>query len=612
MGYTQAQLPLWEKNGHEFLWNQRGQQQDTGIAFIHRFHPAQQAFGFYQDLGNYGTPVLALVGLPVPAAGFRHGFESFKLFGFDPHSVKYYQTKRPYTKVQYTQGTGRLLRMNLLHTQNINPRWNVGIDFKRLGSKGFYVNQNTDWYSGRFFQSYRSKGGHYLIAAHLTITNGQVEENGGLADPTAFSQGSSLQRQSAQMRFVQSANLVKDRQIYMKQSWSPGKRNAEDTILPPKPRTFWLSHTLLYREEKFVDSLTKLDQTNFWNTYLDTNKTFDSIRFGTFENRLEANYFLKKANDTGGLGTYLTVGFLSEHVNAYLNGWTSRFTSNAIYGSASSKFGMGQRVDISGKYYLTGYNAGDHLLTAAYSYTDKRQIVYSADLLLQGYMPAYTLQHFYSNHFIWNNQLKRQFLNEFTLKIRVKNGDYFSFTRQEFNHAVILDKNWPPGQTTAITIFKLETYKKLESKHWFTSGRGLWQLGRGSSLAAPLPRWGLLLNACYKGRYLKSSLTYRIGLDLNYFSEFTGYGWHPILKQYYPQIKPSRIGGYPMLDVYIAGQIKTFAFFVKLEHAFANTHDLISPYTRLFGALPVDYNSTYGYPMQGMMLRLGFNWRFSD
>ncbi|MBA2408088.1 MAG: hypothetical protein H0V65_08880, partial [Chitinophagales bacterium] len=87
--------PLWTK--FHFLNDPNEQYNlDTTTAFIHRFHPVEQPFG-YRHIGQLGAAAEPMFLSTEHTSGLDLGFHQFDPYWLTSNRVKLYNTYRPYT-----------------------------------------------------------------------------------------------------------------------------------------------------------------------------------------------------------------------------------------------------------------------------------------------------------------------------------------------------------------------------------------------------------------------------------------------------------------------------------------------------------------------------------
>jgi len=157
---------------------------DTFIRNYHRFNFVQRFNNLYQDLGNIGTSIRPIYYQTPENIGVTSGFNSFDLY-WDTETVKYYDSKSPYTNMKVVIG-GRGRNVTQINfTRNINPRWNFGFNGRWLlidkqvqrSGKG---DRNVKSLYYDVYTTYQSKDSTYRIFANFRRHHYQADEYGGI------------------------------------------------------------------------------------------------------------------------------------------------------------------------------------------------------------------------------------------------------------------------------------------------------------------------------------------------------------------------------------------------------------------------------------------------
>ena len=98
---------------------------------------------------------------------------------------------------------------------------------------------------------------------------------------------------------------------------------------------------------------------------------------------------------------------------------------------------------------------------------------------------------------------------------------------------------------------------------------------------------------------VRDVLRLKIGVDGRYNTKYYAFGYNPATGQFYNQ-RAQQIGGYPMLDVYIAAKWKRMRILLKVAHLsedFFNTRE---------------YFQVLHYPLNKRVFKIGISWGFYD
>ncbi len=171
---------------YRFFDSTRIRNLDTTINdFTTRFPlPAQ-----YVTLGNMGTAAHSLLFSPLMKPGFDPGFHSFDIYKYRIEDTKFYQTTRPYTEMGYMLGSKAEQMINIIHTQNISPSFNMALQYRLINSPGNFQNQNTSHNSYRVNGNYQSRNKRYTVYGVILANKILSSENGGIQNDTVLNKG---------------------------------------------------------------------------------------------------------------------------------------------------------------------------------------------------------------------------------------------------------------------------------------------------------------------------------------------------------------------------------------------------------------------------------------
>ncbi len=135
-------------------------------------------------LGNNGTATHSLLFSPVMSAGFDPGFHAFDVYTWKLDQVRFFNTTRPYSELDYMLGSRSEQVIGILHTQNIKPDWNFLLQYRLINSPGFFKNQKTNHNNYLLSSRFQSRNRRYSCYLVLLANSLQSAENGGIVDTT--------------------------------------------------------------------------------------------------------------------------------------------------------------------------------------------------------------------------------------------------------------------------------------------------------------------------------------------------------------------------------------------------------------------------------------------
>ncbi|HXO77411.1 MAG TPA: putative porin, partial [Puia sp.] len=135
------------------------------------------------NLGNMGTPARNLIFSPRMQSGWDPGWHAYDIYRFTVDETKFFNTTKPYTELGYMLATRGEQFVNVFHTQNVRPNWNLSFEYRLLNSPGTFQNQNTNHSSIRLGSWYQSKNKRYQNFFVLVSNKLAASENGGIQSP---------------------------------------------------------------------------------------------------------------------------------------------------------------------------------------------------------------------------------------------------------------------------------------------------------------------------------------------------------------------------------------------------------------------------------------------
>ncbi|MBI1221920.1 MAG: hypothetical protein GC180_04880 [Bacteroidetes bacterium] len=598
---------------------------DTSMDDFHLYYPAFKKNYGLLDLGNSGTAIYPLVFQLNNTPGFDLGWHymDFNRTLYS-ESNNLYKTRKPITSLYYKQGPNNLLGMEALHSQNIKPNWNFGVEFRRLKEDGFYINQRSSSYNTRLFNWYHTKDFRYHVIGSAIWNRIDNQESGGIYNRASFDTLSGAIRNPL-IHYYQDPvrNKLRSNHFTVTQLYRFGQKRhfpteALDSLNRPIPdsiATFIPQHQISLRAslQTYSNLFTvgSFKEDNFTNFYLDSTQTFDSTfyRNGELSLGYETGAFKRMADDSISIqekkyyfSAFFDINFIKV---AWLKDYAA-YTNIALRSVIATRSWMKEKTGLYAKIYscLHGYNAGDfdlHLQSAQYLSFFR----FEGSLRLKGYQPNFFSYYYFGNHNFWyNKNLKQQKANQLELSISNKgSNEWFrlSYTANNLNDYIYLGPDAMPHQySSSINLqqAKLQFKAAVRWLHWH--GNVVWQKASVPSVL-PVPQFASKQTLFAEGWLFKHNLSGRLGVDLFWCSQYNAPEYVASLRSFKVQDPNGafQVGNYPFINVYVTGRIKTVTFFVMLQHATAG----------IFGN---SYYSSPYYPMQPRAVRLGIQWKLYE
>jgi hypothetical protein len=423
---------------------------DTFINDFHTYNPVFKNLISAQNLGNLGTPYqsndffqrdLGLNNFPF--------IRNYRLYGIWPENIRFYNVTKPFTELSYGQWFANRPNgetwLRVLHTQNITPKLNFGISYSSFSSQGKYLNQQAKDNSLNFVLSYNGDRYDAWFAAGKNRFN--TQENGGLPNPADI-ENPDLKPENIAVWLNGANSDTKNNFILLSHQYKLGTwkemKDKKEVYQQFITRVAFM-HTLEYADN--TRYFTELDPNPFFQ-YQDNrglvyyygagsvpniNSTpgvegSPATRDKSGERRLTNQFFLKSVEAPDRKFTFGKQAFIGNDIinvffprerQIYTPGiWMPplgldqkyNLTNTFLGGSIFRTEGKFWNWDATGKYYVQGYRFGDFELKGKM----EKPIIIAKDtsfLRLSGSMnnitPDYFYNHYFSNHFSWNNNFLR-------------------------------------------------------------------------------------------------------------------------------------------------------------------------------------------------------------
>lgn len=578
--------------------------------------------------GNLGAPAKSMLveDLPVEHTFLFSGNLDYWLT--KPQEWIYYNTRTPYTNLYYQyNGPKRRSEENVgvLFTQNINPFWNVGFNYRLISSVGKYQAQSTENRKFRFFSSYSGK--KYSIHGSFFYGKTDQYENGGLLDDEAiFDPGiydEYGQPENIPVIFMDATSRIDNYKLFVNQKFSFGEitLTRNDSVKEKVPLAT-LGHTFeydRYRRTYHIDDLSLYlsddeDDASFYsNNYIDDSSTNDSVYSTTIRNIVQLQ-FNEEANPFLHFGMRVYLLNESENLRWPAPSEIDEDTEEVIYHQQSEQrtataiggqlfktqgenffYNMGLRV------WFQGHKAGDSEISGGF---DSRFRVGrdTAGLFARGSIsissPDFFTEKYYSNHFEWNNNFDPE------KTVRIRGGINIPTRRLQLtgevrliNDFIYWNQEAMPEQTNEVlNLVQLKLKKHFELWNLHSRNEIAYQVTSNDKVM-PLPNVALFSSNYYEN-ILFGVLFFQIGFDVRYHTSYYAPDYMPATGQFFIQ-REREIGNYPVVDPFANFHLKRANIFVKYSHVNQ-------------GWPENDYFYTIGYPINPKGLRFGVSWNFYD
>ncbi len=602
----------------------------------------------YVSLGNNGNAAYPILYSPLLKSGWDPGFHAFDAYKYTLDNTRFFQTTRPYTQLEYLLfPVGKEQIVGVLHTQNIKPNWNAGLNYRLVSSSGTFKVQNTNSSNYRFFSNYQGRRKRYAAYFVVMGNKNASAENGGIRDISSLSDPNNKRRIAVPVNLSDSSrfsnqiysskivtgNKQNDFTVFLRQSYDIGKK---DSIIINDSTTEYLfysklrfQHTLKYHtfSNQFVDPMDERgaiyqDSLFYKNNYGVTLNAYKDqpIHFQLRDEWevLSNDFVLKQFPQTKNLGQFIEAGVRLENYSGkfstYLNSPDimlvfppppifKRFLNVVLHGEYRNKT-RNKKWDamLKGDFYAAGENLADFnaqgILTR---FLNEKLGNITVSFQNVNRTPSYVFNGNSAFDMDTQSLTKKENLTvlsfrannpRFTLMVRnisIANYAYFKdyYQSDQFGGLVNL------SQVTASTKNKIVGHLNLYSDFI------LQQIAGNAPLNVPL--FYTRQRLAFEGNFYKN-LNLSTGLDVSYNTPYKANNYSPIMGAFFPQ-ESTTISNLPTVNAFFNFRIKSFIAYLNAENI--NTVTLNNG----FGFMNNNFAAPH-YPTPGFLFRFGLTWGF--
>jgi len=555
--------------------------------------------------GNLGSPIQSKLFFDRPAISDFIFSNAYYPYMMNVKTATFYNTKTPFSNLDYNTG-GTTHRdedhIKFLFTGNVNKKLNFGTTLDYIYAAGEYNNQASKRFSGSLFGSYLGK--HYTATGLLATNNISNFENGGTVDSTLINP-TGIATQDIPTRMIGYSNF-KQSQIYYNHQYSVGferaiRVNADSVRMEYVPVTRF-GHTFKFDDVRKRYYEPGTDTTFYKNTYFPKRLTNDSSALQTLTNTFSIS-LVEEFNKWMPFGL---TAFVENEIQRYtfnkdtlINNMDQSTTR--IGGVLSKQRGQNFKYNVLGELSLIGYKAGNFLVegnVGGFFKLWKDSISLVANGFVRNDNPSYFLQHYQSNHFVWNNNFANIYrthiggtfsipTRSFSLNVNVENITKYIY----FNSEAL-----PTQFSGNIQVLAANLKQDFHVGKFGLENNIVYQLSSQPGIL-PLPDITLYHNLYYDDIWFKV-LSMQIGVNVRYHTSYYAPAYMPATGQFYTQSK-ILIGNYPVMNAYLNFHLKRTRFFIEYYHV-----------NNMF--MKGAYFSMPNYPINPTITKIGVSWNFYD
>lgn len=560
----------------------------------------------FATTGNFGAEGIDMIYFGRPRSATFFFEDALEKWVPSFHKEKFYNVYAPATILTYNFAGGRENHQDLLKAVfagNVNRRVGIGANLEYLYSKGCYENQAAKHFNFGFSTYYL--GDRYELQAFFNHFNSLNKENGGITDdlyitdPAVLQGGvDKIEPKSIPTRLDAAHSRLNGAELFMTHAFKMGfwkEVQVNDTltrdVYVPVTR-FIYSFDWKTRKHGFRNTNATQSQ-EFWeNHYLNPLGTVEYSFYDELTNSIGiemiegfqkwakfglsayASYQIRKFKQPTAYPqpelsdeefeqlTPLPQNFHcapeTKHNLLWVGGRLQKDRGSILRYSANAKFGL--VGDVVGDIDIDG-----QIRTRFKLFGDTVDI--SARGAFRNLEPSYLLQHYISNHFVWNNDFGK------TRTFKVDGELLIPWTRTLIKAGVENVQNMvyfgpdalPRQHGGSVQVFSATLDQKLKFGIWNWNNTVTYQTSSNQNVL-PLPALSIYSNMFLKFIAFKV-LKLQIGVDCDYYTSYNSLVYQPATMTFHVQGNDKiKVGNYPFCNVYVNARLYKVRFFVMMSH----------------------------------------------
>lgn len=513
---------------------------------------------------------------------------------------KFYNTRRPMTLLSYNTGGGKETtqdRLKMTFSANANAKTQIGAYLDYLYSKGSYNYQATKDLVWGISGSYM--GDRYELQTFMYHYDLLNKENGGITDDLYITDPAEIQGGSSKVdtktiptNLTAAHSKLVGTDIYINNRYKVGYYEEEivnDSVVNrtyiPVSSFIW---TLNYKDGKHIFLNDVPGQARFWdNTYLSKTGTNDRTEYSTLTNTLGISLlegFNKYAK--AGLAAYAThqirkytqttdtidrITTLPEGLSPYpvskvphkssenllwIGAQLTKQQGSLLRYNATAQFGIAGPVagdiDIDGNLSTRFKLLGDSVTLTAYGKFSNQEA-------------PYLMNHYVSNHFIWENDFGK--IRRFRVggKLDIPQTKSFLNVGVENlqNYIYFNEKCLPTQHGGSVQILSASLNQNFKLGVLHLDNKLTYQTSTDETVI-PLPKFSIYSNL-YILFKVCGVLDVQLGVDCDYYTKYKSIAYQPATMSFYNQ-RDIEVGNYPFMNAYANMKLDKARFYVMFSH----------------------------------------------
>lgn len=533
---------------------------DTSLTLFQRYLFNERKGFLYQDLGNQGTALRPLFLQTQEDLGTQTGYDVYMPYAFQSKEIKYFNTKSPYSDVDYSLGAGGQTRLNFAFARNVDSLWNIGFELQRMVADKVLTDASSktgdrtllgQW-GLLIHTNFQSKNRKYRLLGHINYFDQGTKDQGGVSESGEL-------KALDLLKYVDNAALLGDGVTENNDRFL--KWHVYHEYIGWKGLQLFQTIDIVNRTVKFKDMAF---QANLGNGFYP--KTYIQYIQAPEKDSLYTELQWKEfSHQTGFKGIYKGFNYRTYLKQRYWSAYNP--VEDASKDRLENTLGLimeqsfGKNIDFLAQ--------GEYLIGSDFQL--KAQL--RSPIVQLNFRQAYTSPNLastwmYNTSYRWKNKFDNVLSYELDGTFSLGNSAFYFYpgaTIQRVSNLVYFDSKGNSAQANdALGIFR--THVSIGGKfgkwNWFTKAYWNNQTGPDVFRAPKLVFQG---NLSVDLQYKKLLYT-QFGLDFHHNSAYFAPAYQPAIQQYYLQDQ-LQIPGFTQVDVYLTMRINRVRLFFKFNNA---------------------------------------------
>lgn len=527
---------------------------DTVLNNFHYYEPVPKSGWMYQDLGNVGSAAIPIFYEAPRMIGVTSGFHVYDLYYNSSDSIKYYDTKSPFSQMNAFWGGGNRNLLDLVFARNVNSRWNVGFNLSTIRARKT-LNPNArddnlaEQNSYSFHTNYRSENEKYFLLANFSRMKHRVREQGGIVPPEIDENSILFAYEDAKvwLRNSRVTDLRQEIHLYHEYELVKG----------------WQIYHVFDRKKQeilFFSNLNTADSLFF--------NLFNPERFNDNDTTRNLNTFREWRNEAGFKGD---IGPL--YYNAFLRfrtggmasptfESTNRFTELYLGGALRGQINEQWSFEAEGEYLIPGAFRVKGLFVSPWLEASYTKALYKPTSMQMMYA---------GNHHQWDNDFSNIGLDQIKGVVKLDFSSWAfrpNLTINRVNNFVYFNEEQQASQANGEAFMLIPGVKSMFNlrKKLFWESEAYYTLISGAGADNfRIPELVLNSRIYFDSPMFNENLFIQIGLEGRYRSDNFAFNYNPAMQQFFLQ-NEFNVFAYPVVDFFLNARINRTRVLVRMNH----------------------------------------------